>query len=186
MESSKNGSYEGNIIIGHLILPDVQEKDQEYMDIVTLAENKGIKVLYIQKGDIIKEKHVTITCLNPSPDALHADNASSVVLSVNYGDFDMLLTGDLEGEGERQVLGILNGTSLLLSPKDKDTDEIINEPIEVTKDYDVLKVAHHGSKNSTFEEFLSVIKPECSIISCSYNNKRVTRLIQFRFPCSSL
>ena len=67
----------------------------------------------------------------------------------------MLLTGDLEGEGERQVLGILNGTSSLLSPKDKDTDEIINEPIEVTKDYDVL-------------------------------NKRVTRLIQFRFPCSSL
>ncbi|GAA4295267.1 DNA internalization-related competence protein ComEC/Rec2 [Anaerocolumna aminovalerica] len=171
MESSKNGSYEGNIIIGHLILPDVQEKDQEYMDIVTLAENKGIKVLYIQKGDIIKEKHVTITCLNPSPDALHADNASSVVLSVNYGDFNMLLTGDLEGEGERQVLGILNGTSSLLSPKDKDTDEIINEPIEVTKDYDVLKVAHHGSKNSTFEEFLSVIKPEWAIISCGYNNR---------------
>lgn len=33
-----------------------------------------------------------------------------------------------------------------------------------------MKVAHHGSKNSTFEEFLSLIKPELSFISCGKNN----------------
>ncbi|WP_313133089.1 DNA internalization-related competence protein ComEC/Rec2 [Anaerocolumna sp.] len=171
MENSKNGGYEGNIVMGHLILPNVQEKDQEYMDIVTLAESKGIKVLYIQKGDVIKENHVTMTCLNPSSDTLHADNAASVVLSVNYGDFDLLLTGDLEGEGERQVLSILNSTSSLLPPQDKDTDEILSEPIEVIKDYDVLKVAHHGSKNSTYEPFLSLTRPELALISCGRNNR---------------
>lgn len=171
VENNKAGSYEGNIAIGHLILPNVQDKNKEYMDIVSLAESKGIKVLYIQKGDVLKENLITITCLNPSSTALNADNASSVVLSVNYGNFDLLLTGDLEGEGERQVLYILHNTSLLISPEDKYADEIISEPIGIAKDYDVLKVAHHGSKNSTFEEFLSIIKPEYSIISCGYGNR---------------
>ena len=47
-------------------------------------------------------------------------------------------------------------------------------------------MAHHGSKNSTSQEFLNIIKPELSLISCSKNNKKITRLIQFRFPCSGL
>ena len=34
-----------------------------------------------------------------------------------------------------------------------------------------MKVAHHGSKNSTSEEFLEMIKPELSLISCSKNNR---------------
>lgn len=171
MEDSKNGSYEGNIVISHLVLPNIREKDKEYMDIVTLAKSKGIEVLYIQKGDIIKENRMTITCLNPSSNALRGGNPSSVVLSVNYGDFDLLLTGDLEGEGEKQVLSILNNTTSLLSPEDKYADKFISKPIEIAKDYDVLKVAHHGSKNSTFDEFLSIIKPKYSIISCGYDNR---------------
>ena len=34
-----------------------------------------------------------------------------------------------------------------------------------------MKVAHHGSKNSTSEEFLTIIKPELSLISCGKNNR---------------
>lgn len=170
-ENNRNVIYDGNIVIRHLILPNIQEKDQEYMDMVAMAEKRGIQVLYIEKGDIIKEEQLTITCLNPSSKALHADNASSVVLSVNYGDFDMLLTGDLEGEGERLVLNILQNSTLLSSKEDRTSDEILSETIEVKSDYDVLKVAHHGSKNSTYEDFLSTIKPEYSIISCGYGNR---------------
>ncbi len=184
--NNTKGTYEGNIVIGHLILPHVQEKNQDYMNIVTMAESKGIEVLYMEKGDvikediikediikedIIKENHLTITCLNPSATALHADNASSIVLSVNYGDFDLLLTGDLEGEGERQVWNILHNAALLLSEEDRSSDNVLSEPIEAAKGYDVLKVAHHGSKNSTSEDFLSIIKPEYSIISYGYGNR---------------
>ncbi|MBH1941278.1 hypothetical protein I5677_10270 [Mobilitalea sibirica] len=53
-------------------------------------------------------------------------------------------------------------------------------------DYVVLKVAHHGSRNSTSVELLEIIQPQYALISCGKGNKRVTRLIQFRFPCSSL
>lgn len=34
-----------------------------------------------------------------------------------------------------------------------------------------MKVAHHGSKYSTYEDFLKLIKPEYSIISCGKDNK---------------
>ena len=40
----------------------------------------------------------------------------------------------------------------------------------VAVDYDVLQVAHHGSKSSTFEEFLKTIQPELSLISCGKDN----------------
>ena len=34
----------------------------------------------------------------------------------------------------------------------------------------MLKVAHHGSKNSTKEEFLEIIRPKASVISCGKDN----------------
>ena len=63
----------------------------------------------------------------------------------------MLFTGDVEGEGEERLNKALK-------------DEKIS-------DIDVLKVAHHGSKNSTSELFLQTVNPRVSIISCGENNR---------------
>jgi len=38
------------------------------------------------------------------------------------------------------------------------------------KDYDVLKVAHHGSRNSTSEKFLKLCSPEIALISSGVGN----------------
>lgn len=65
------------------------------------------------------------------------------------GRFKALFTGDIEGEGE---------------------NELFVELKERGEKYDVLKVAHHGSKNSTKEEFLEVISPKASVISCGKDN----------------
>ena len=42
--------------------------------------------------------------------------------------------------------------------------------LESINKYDVLKVGHHGSKGSTSEYFLGLIKPKLAIISCGYRN----------------
>lgn len=75
-------------------------------------------------------------------------NANSTVLRLNYGEFSMLLAGDAEEQTEHRML---------------------------TKDQNVktgiLKVAHHGSKYATSQDFISRAKPEVAIISCGEWNR---------------
>ena len=74
-------------------------------------------------------------------------NGASLVLDISCGDFDMLLTGDVEGEGE----------------------EALEQRLKKT--YDVLKTAHHGSRNSTSESFLQKASPSAALISAGRDNR---------------
>lgn len=75
-------------------------------------------------------------------------NANSIVLRLDYGDFSMLLTGDAEEQTEHRML-----------TKD------VNLKVKV------VKVAHHGSKYATSQEFVERVKPEVAIISCGEWNR---------------
>ena len=70
-------------------------------------------------------------------------NANSIVLRLDYGEFTMLFMGDAETQTEQRLLG------------KKDVD--LNAK--------VIKVAHHGSKYATSEEFVKRVHPEAAIIS---------------------
>lgn len=141
---------EKRISIKTLILPMINEKDSAYLDLEKLANEEGIKTQYIRRGDSIRDGALIFTCLHPCKNYTPSSiNAYSTVLRLKYYNFDMLFTGDLEKDGEELV-------TELLSVGDNDMD--------------VLKVAHHGSKYSTSQEFLSQIKPEISLISCGENN----------------
>jgi competence protein ComEC len=148
------------IIINNLVLPKIAEKDEAYIELETLSKEKGITIQYIREGDVILDGDIRIVCLHPRPDYIpSSSNAYSTVLSITYGEFDMLLTGDLEKDGEKELI------KLLENPEYR-----ANNAIRPATDYDILKVAHHGSKYSTFEEFLQIVQPEISIISCGEDN----------------
>jgi competence protein ComEC len=83
-----------------------------------------------------------------------------MVLGITYGEFDLLLTGDLEKDGEDRVLTYL---------QKQDTSSAPLPPAAM--DYDILKVAHHGSKNATQDTFLKIIQPEIALISCGKDNR---------------
>lgn len=143
----------GQITIKRLILPDTTLKNEAYYKLEAMAMDNGIQLIYMAAGDMITDGKLRITVRHPPAGYRPASNNDySTVLSVSYDEFDMLLTGDIEGKGEKELMKYLEG----LSPEQAD--------------YDVLKVAHHGSKNSTSKEFLSVTKPEMSLISCGQNN----------------
>lgn len=142
------------ISIGAVYLPDVGEagRNEEYQEMEELADNAGVSVRYIGAGDVLKCGKVMLTCIHPKKGWNTSDvNAYSTVLYLSYGNFTALFTGDLEGEGEKQVMEIMENMSL--------------------HNITVLKVSHHGSKNSTKEAFLRVINPQIALISSGRNNR---------------
>ncbi len=142
-----------SVSVKRLILPYVAEdiRKDNFKEIEEIAREKEIEIYYMATGTIWQEGGVTFTCLHPPKEYRVADsNAYSQVLYLEIEDFSMLLTGDVEGEGERQLIGELNKQ-------------------EITK-LTILKVAHHGSKNSTSEVFLEQLRPQVGIISCGERN----------------
>jgi competence protein ComEC len=84
-----------------------------------------------------------------APPAEAAKNDDSLVLRLRYEDRAVLLPGDAEKEAEREMLA------------ENSQDELQAE---------VLKIGHHGSKNSTTPEFLAAVKPRLAIISVGEDN----------------
>jgi len=71
------------------------------------------------------------------------------VLRLHFGGETFLLPGDAEKRVEREILSE-NSAEMLQST--------------------VLKVGHHGSKNSTMPEFLAAVRPRIGIISAGEGN----------------
>ena len=82
-----------------------------------------------------------------------AGNGERKDFRMNDGKINILLTGDVEGEGERQL-----------------TQELQEQRGQRALRVDILKVAHHGSGYSTGTEFLATACPATAIISCGRNN----------------
>jgi len=139
---------EKQISIDCVCLPAGAEQE-EFAEIKDLARARNISVRTIQAGDFWENNGTKFWCLNPA-DVTESGNAASVVLYMEYQNFSMLLTGDLEGEGEKSVAALLRSNAIT--------------------GISVLKVAHHGSKNSTKEEFLRQCSPSVAVISCGEHN----------------
>ena len=134
--------------IGSLILPDIGNPDEAYMQLAAEAAGKGAKVYKVSAGDSFSFGNVAVRCLNPEKGVSFEDkNTYSCVLELRYENFSALLTGDVQEEGEENAFKGL-GTS-----------------------YSVLQAAHHGSKNSTPMEFLEKARPGIVIISAGRDNR---------------
>lgn len=139
---------EKQMSIDCICLPAGAEQE-EFVEIKDLARARNISVRTIQAGDFWENNGAKFWCLNPA-DVTASGNAASMVLYMEYQDFSMLLTGDLEGGGEKSVAALLRSNAIT--------------------GISVLKVAHHGSKNSTKEEFLRQCSPAVAVISCGEHN----------------
>lgn len=112
-------------------------------------------------------------------------NNASLVMHIEYKDFDMLTTGDVEEEGEQDIMrsGILemvedNGDCGVEKPGKNKTYHLkklmggsANQVYPLDKSIDVLKVAHHGSSGSSSLDMLSRISPRVSLISVGERNR---------------
>ncbi len=151
-QANRFGRNPGGMTVGCIYLPETAVSDAALEKIADLATDRGITVRMFGKGSVIRVKDVSLKCLYPDRTASElASNDRSMVLLVKRKQFSMLLTGDLEAEGEKQL---------------DETGEILTDLRPVT----VLKAAHHGSSNATSETLLRRISPKFTVISCGQNN----------------
>lgn len=155
--------------IGQILLPGISPamQGENTRRILELAARRKIPVSYLSRGDQLRVesrtgKVLTFFCLHPEPGQTYENaNEGSVTLLMQYRDFSMLLTGDLEGAGEEKMTAYLGSrTSLLPVPA-------AGQQANLT----VLKVAHHGSRGSTGESFLERIRPLYALISAGRGNR---------------
>lgn len=140
------------IEIGTLVLPMREVWDEALCSLADIAGRAGIQVAAIGPGQGIQEKDMSLSCIQPAKgDDILPGNEASMVLSLSSGKFDMLLTGDVEGDGEELL-----------------TERLTRK--EQARTWEVLKVAHHGSGNSTSELFLQGVQPAFAIISAGEQN----------------
>ncbi len=104
-------------------------------------------VIKLKQGEEFKFGGLDVHVLWPRADREDfSRNNQSIVLDVHYGDTSILLTGDLEEEGETELLAIV-------------------------KPIDVLKAGHHGSLSSSSYAFVQKTKSDFSIISAGLDNR---------------
>lgn len=135
------------IKIRRILVPDLQEKEEGLQKFIQTVSDKKIPVAAIHKGQQILSGKLQLRCLHPSSEYEWEDaNDCSLVFDLTYENLSILTTGDLGMHGEENMT----------FPK---------------KGYDVLKVGHHGSKNSSTEEFLQKCRPRYGFISAGRNNR---------------
>ena len=131
------------------------EKNENFEYIVNLANKKHIKIIELQAGNKINiEKNSSLEILWPSVAEKISENAinnNSLVCKFVYKNFSMLLTGDIESIAEEKLLGKYKNTNRLNA--------------------NILKIAHHGSKTSSIQEFLNKVNPKIALIGVGRKNK---------------
>ena len=140
---------DGSIQVGQALLPGLQRKDDAYLEMEALLKNANVEKHCLNSGDLAAQGDYSMRCLWPPVEGQTDDrNKMSLVMEVEYGEFRMLLTGDIDEQAERQLAA---------------TGQL--------ETVDILKVAHHGSRYSSSPEFLAQVTPAVSLISCSATNR---------------
>ena len=113
-------------------------------------------------GGVFELDHgVTMTVLDSYYyyNGAESENDYSVCTLFSYGDYHYLFTGDLEADGEEQLVAM-------------------NTLPEVT----LYKAGHHGSKTSSSAALLEVIKPEYVCVCCCAGSSEYTDTNANQFP----
>jgi competence protein ComEC len=123
-----------------------------YQALITETMARGLTPTPAVAGQSYRWGDVQALVLNPQPVLDPDQNDNSVTLLVVYGDVRFLFTGDITTDAEQVLLETGTASLRLALPAE------------------VLKVAHHGSRNSSSADFLEAVNPEVAIISVGGGN----------------
>ena len=144
-----------NLKVKNVIICKQPEDSDNFKKFKELVKQKNINLIVAKKGDKINiENNLYFSVLWPDSSNTISENVlnnNSLVCKLIYKSFSMLFTGDIEKIAEEAILKEYKNTNKLQST--------------------VLKVAHHGSKSSSIEEFLDVVDPKVAVIGVGKGNR---------------
>ena len=143
------------INIKNIIIGKQYEECENYKNVIRIAKEKNININVVEAGQkVIIEDNLYFNILWPcSTNIVNQNiiNNNSMVCKLVYNKFSMLFTGDIEEIAEKEILNKYINLNILKST--------------------ILKVAHHGSKTSSIQEFLNAVRPKIALIGVGEENK---------------
>lgn len=169
-------SKSSRVKIRRIFLPDVALKDEVLETLLQQIEEANVSVEYLSAGEHMTDGALQISCLHPYAKKVPEDrNDASLVLRLSQGDFQMLLTGDLEKSGEDWLVEQARPAVEQPHPAGQEqalpcapsTQSAAQNSLRCT----ILDAGHHGASNATGEALLDLAQPELVLISCGKNNR---------------
>ena len=140
--------------VKNVIISKQGETSENFSEFLDIVNGKNINVIALNKGDKISvEKNLYFDVLWPDNSDFISENSlnnNALVCKLCYKDFSCIFTGDIEEITEKKLIKLYSNTNALSAT--------------------VLKVAHHGSISSSFEEFLKSVQPKIALIGVGENN----------------
>lgn len=134
-----------HIDVGKIYMTEAITDTKTFENLLTTIDEQGYKLTKAEAGQtIVKDEDLFVQILGPNEINEDDLNNSSVIVKITYGSDDYLFIGDAE------------------------KSELETIPYDLSAD--VLKVGHHGSNTSTYEELLQKVNPYYAVISCGKNN----------------
>ena len=138
-----------NFEVKCLIIPDYEPNNKAKARLIEAAKKENSQIYEISEGSAFPHlsSDLIVSVLHPQKGGFSDnENDNSLVLMAEYFETTLLLMGDTEEDGEKEIV----------QKYDIETD--------------ILKVAHHGSTTSTCKEFLAAADPTYAVVQCGNGN----------------
>ena len=136
-----------SITAKNIVVPDYEGTSDEYAEFIKTVGKKNLTVTRLTEDTSFILDDVLFEVSVPKKQFYkEGDNDYSLVISVTHGKNTFLFTGDAEKERLTEIL------------------------LEFSREFDFLKVPHHGRYNAKTEEFINTIKPKYAVITDSEKN----------------
>lgn len=140
------------IKVDNVMLTGIEMDSSTYFEFLKELTSQNVNIIFAEAKNDISFGEVFFDVLYPfeniSGEDFDSVNNTSIAVKIYVADSKILLTGDLEIEGEQML---------------------IDKHIDLSAD--IYKAGHHGSRSSSSLKFLQMVKPKIVVIQSGKDNK---------------
>ena len=140
-----------------IYLPDYEGEEDKCKDLLRLIQKENLQAVRVSSRQEVKLGQAAIyidPALVPFDEEKKNDNDASLLIEVFDGEDSWFLPGDIEEEAISRWLS------------------------SASREYDILKVPHHGKKEKSSKELIEAVSPEIAVITDGEERPASEKLIK--------